>query len=275
MGIAFLSRVSSQVFSRVSPRVSVRVSALTGALCVCVSASAGLPGASAGGRPGSPPQPASFKASTQTADDVQLQACARGELVRWLASQRVRFELEPVANAAPIALPVGQVGFVARPVDAKQPLSARMQVWVDVSVDGRFVRTQPVALRVRAYRAAWLATEDVAVGHDVPTAPFESREIDIAAVRSLPIDGPLPMARLRLRLLKGEPLTASHLERLPAVQRGGNVTLRARLGEIGIESRGEALQDGEPGQRVWVKVTTSTGPVLAQVVGAGVVEMQP
>jgi flagella basal body P-ring formation protein FlgA len=149
-----------------------------------------------------------------------------------------------------------------------------VQVWVDVEVGAGFARALPVALDVRAYRQAWVARQDVPVGRSIDVGLLEQREVDIAALRGEPLVELPSRARLGRPLLAGQALTRAHVQELPAVARGSEITLRRRAGAVAIEARAEALQDGGEGQWVWVRVATSSGPLRARVVGASSVEVR-
>ena len=211
--------------------------------------------------------------SCQRVEPEQLIGTARDTLAAWLRPRVERFDLTPLVLAA-IELPLGRISLVAREWPANQPFSARMQVWVEVGVDGREIRSVPVAFSVHAYRTAWVATRDVAAEQPIGGASLEQRLVDIAQERIEPMVEMPPGSRLRKPLLAGQALTARHVEVVPAIVRGSAVKLRSRLGAIGIEARAEALQDGRPGQLVWVRVASATGPIRARVVEAGVVEIQ-
>lgn len=210
----------------------------------------------------------------QPLDLADAQGVARETLAAWLAPRSARFELESEPVPGRIELPVGRVTMAPRALPADASPASRMQVWVDVRVDDVFVRTVPLAFRVRAFREAWVATRDARPGEPPADAALERREIDIAGVPAGALADVPARFRLKRPLLSGQVLTPSHVEPLPSVQRGAFVTVRSALGAIAIEARGEALQDGAPGELVWVRLATSTGPIHGRVVGAGVVEVR-
>jgi len=242
---------------------------------------AGLAGAAAFAAGGPLPARAEAVVATSVAtatprvDAAALHAVGRSALAEWLAPRCLRFELAEVAGASSVEAPPGAVVLAARPLAEGDSIAPRMQVWVDVSVAGRFVRSVPVAFDVHAWQAAWVATHDARAGAPLAEAVLEHREVDLALQRAAPLAPPAEAARLRRPLLAGQMLAAAHVEPMPAVLRGAQVTLRAAVGAIGIEARAEALQDGRAGQLVWVRPAASTGPVHARVIAEGIVEVSP
>ena len=153
-----------------------------------------------------------------------------------------------------------------------------MTVWVDASVDGRFIRAVPVCFEVAARVPAWVAKEALAVGARVTADAFVPGQADLAEVT-----GGEPRrfddtfaggAALVLRhaLRPREPLTTANSAPAPLVARGDVALLRIKDTAIELESRVEVLQDGLLGQRVRVKAKNAAGPVLARVTGAGRLE---
>ncbi len=213
-----------------------------------------------------------IESACQRLEPALLTEAGRGALSAWLRTRAEQFDLTPVPSNA-LELAPGRLALVARELPPNQPVSARMQIWVDVFVDGRHVRATPVAFNVHAYRDAWVALHDVHAEQALAGAPLQRRRIDIAQERLEPLAEIPALARMRKPLLSGQPLTAAHVEEVPAIARGSSVIVRSRLGAIGIEARAEALQDGRPGQLVWVRVASATGPVRARVVADGTVEV--
>ena len=214
-----------------------------------------------------------IEGACQRIEGSGVESIARQALGEWLASRSDRFDLVARQVPAAVELPPGTVVLSVRTFAAEQHPASRMLVWVDAAVAGRFVRSISVVFDVHAFRGAWLATGDVQPGIDLSDAALTLQEIDVAAQPSDALRRVPNNARLRKTLLRGDALTASHVEIRPAVTRGTSVLVRSQVGAIAIEARGEALQDARAGHPVWIRVSASTGPVLARVVGDGVVEL--
>lgn len=211
--------------------------------------------------------------ASQAVDGERVMRVARESLVAWLEPRGHEIAIEPVRVMPALRVPAGTVSLRSRALPAGQPLASRMQVWVDVWVDGRFAQAVPASFQVRAFRSAWVAMQDVARG-PLQDGAFEQRRIDVAAQGAEPWNGALQGLRVARPLLAGHVLTARHVEALPAVERGDRVVARSRVGDIALEARAEAMQQGSVGQRVLIKVANAQGPVLAQVVERGVVEVK-
>lgn len=177
------------------------------------------------------------------------------------------------------AVPVGErTDLRARPpVDGAWPVR-RIAVPVELWSDGQYVRTAMVPVRVKLLGTAWVAREDVSPRRTVDRDTFDAVEIDLAGLVAppLPVDAAFEVLRLRRAVLKGQVLTAAHVESRPAVSRGNRVTVRSRAGAISLQASAEALQDGRPGEQVLVRMGGRAGAsLLARVVGPNQVQLQP
>ena len=163
------------------------------------------------------------------------------------------------------------------PVDGAWP-ARRIAVPVELWSHGRYVRTAIVPVRVEVKGTAWVARDDVSPRRTLDRAAFDAVEIDLAGLAAppLPLDAAFSALRLRRAVLKGQVLTASHVESQPTVSRGDRVAVRSRSGAISLEASGEALQDGRPGEQVLVRMGGRAGAsLLARVVGPNQVQLQP
>ncbi len=177
------------------------------------------------------------------------------------------------------AVPAGeQPDLRARaPVEGSWP-ARRSAVPVELWSDGRYVRTAMVPVRVEIEGTAWVARDDVSPRRTVDRDAFDAVEIDLAGLAAppLPVDAAFEALRLRRAVLKGQVLTAAHVESQPAVSRGDRVAVHSRVGAISLEASAEALQDGRPGEQVLVRMGGRAGAsLLARVVGPNQVQLQP
>ena len=214
-----------------------------------------------------------IESGCQHLERTALVAVAAEALDAWLRMHSDRFDRTEQGAPVAVGLPLGPVSLTARPIAPGQAPAVRMQIWVDVTVAGRFVRAVPLVFGVHAFRGTWLAAHDLRAGQALAEADLDQREIDVAASPVEPVRSVRDNVRLRKALLSGEALTASHMESRPPVAQGSAVVVMSRAGAFAVEARAEALQDGRVGQPVWVRVAASTGPVLARVVAENVVEL--
>jgi flagellar basal body P-ring formation protein FlgA len=144
---------------------------------------------------------------------------------------------------------------------------------VDVEVAGRLERRVPVVVAVRSFASRWQARTDLPVRAAVGPDGFERQEIELS-LASVAAPAELPVGkRLSRAIAAGQVLQLTHLEQATEVTRGDMVEAHVRRGLVSVQTRGEALQDGRSGQRIQVRITGASGPVLAQVVGPGTVQV--
>src|SRR6185369_10030594 len=103
--------------------------------------------------------------------------------------------------------------------------ATHMRLWVDVTVDGHFLRAVAVPFAVHAFRAGWVAQESIPLGEDVGTARVASAEIDVATLDAKPWGEVPERTRARRTLRAGQALTVLDVELRPPVVRGDWVTL--------------------------------------------------
>jgi flagella basal body P-ring formation protein FlgA len=210
----------------------------------------------------------------QRVEGAALQAEAVRAISAWLARQPVsRFEVSTGLPVADVDVPAGPWSLSTRPLAAGQAPVGRVIVWVDVQVADRLERRVPVAVAVRSFAPRWQARTDLparaAIGPDVfVRRAFELSLPSVAAPAELPAG-----KRLSRAMAAGQVLQPAHLEQATEVSRGDMVDAHVRRGLVSVQTRGEALQDGRSGQRIQVRITGASGPVLAQVVGPGTVQV--
>lgn len=187
-----------------------------------------------------------------------------------------RAEVTVVRAPPTTGLPPGRMAFTLRDLPTSAALARRLTAWADVSVEGRFVRTVPVALDLRVFAPAVVALRARAGGEELQSTDVDVREVVWTGRAALPLTAP-PSGHVRLRrpVAAGEPLTPAHLERAPEVSRGQWATLRSYNGGVELEARAEVLEDGFPGQPVRVRLPNASGDVVATVSGPGAVEVRP
>jgi flagellar basal body P-ring formation protein FlgA len=211
--------------------------------------------------------------ASQMVSAQALDASARSALDAWLAKRSDSHTIEPAAPIAAVAVPQGRVSLSVRPLSNIAKPSARATVWIDISVDARFQRAVNVDYRVQAYRAGWVAAQELERGQDVDTTRLTQANVDVAQLPApLWSDSP-ERARMRRAVHRGAPLTTLDAEARPFVVRGERVQVFSHVGELSIEAQAEALQDGREGQDVLVRIASSRAPVNARVLKPGLVEI--
>jgi flagella basal body P-ring formation protein FlgA len=222
-----------------------------------------------------------LRSAAQTLPGARIERTAYVALQQWLGQHSSRFDIDRSGLQHDIAMPAGKLELKARALPQGTRPTARMVVWVDAWVNGRFLRAVPVSFGVTAYGEAWVARAPMAAGALVRPGMLELREVDLAAQpASMAVPAPADGAQAsRLRTLQpikaGEPLGPANARTVSAVARGEQVTLRFNTGAMQLEARAEALQEGALGQTVRVRLGGAAESVRALVVDRGQVEAMP
>jgi flagella basal body P-ring formation protein FlgA len=190
--------------------------------------------------------------ASQWVDGERVSAAARQSLEAWLRPRTSRFELTLTQPLRPLVAPAGELVFRAREPAQTARATQRMQMWVDIWADGRFIRTEAVSFNLQAFQPVSIAPMKLSVGQVLQEADIEAREIDLTTLAVTP--------------WSGSPA---------AVERGTQVTVRSRVGGITVITTAQSLQAGNRGQHVRVKATGSSQSVAALVVEPHMVEVSP
>jgi flagella basal body P-ring formation protein FlgA len=191
------------------------------------------------------PEVTTVRLALTTVSGEQIVEAARRALPATADRDGSRAAMVPNRVPPDVTVPAGAVEVAARPVRRTAVLSRRPTVWVDVRVDGRFVRTVPVAF-------------EPAILDSDPGAAAAPEAAETASPRG-------PAAA-------GAAIARAPAEALPSVTRGSWVTLRVGSGRIAVESRVQVLEDGRAGQAVRVKLP-SARVIVARVAGPDRVEV--
>ena len=180
----------------------------------------------------------------------------------------VRLSAEPV----PLEVPEGVVEKI-RLTDLPRPGSNT--VLVDYLKDGRLVarvrilgyvevRVPVVVLRHPVPRGAILSTADLAV----EKRPLTRLPQDVLSSPEEAVG-----KRVRYGLPAGRPLRASQIEVPPVIRRNQIVKIVARSRFLTVIAKGQARQDGRPGEIIRVRNLSSKREIYARVVSPEIVEV--
>lgn len=225
------------------------------------------------------PDLTAVRASLQRLPSARVEQTALIALQQWLQPRTTRFSAQSARPIQEIDLPPGYVKLTARPLPANAQPTSHMVVWVDLAVDGAFIRTVPVSFQVEAYRDAWVTSTSAGPGALLSAHMLQARELAVTA-QPMALLAPTGAAEATgrqsaRRLHPGEPLTEDNTRKLATVARGEMVELRFKAGAVQLEGRAEALQEGETGEVVRVRMTGASMPVQARVLERGRVEAMP
>jgi flagella basal body P-ring formation protein FlgA len=204
-----------------------------------------------------------------------LSAAAQAYLQGLLQGEFKRVELELAEPLPAVQVPYGEVSLKPRPLPFEQAVHRRVAVWMDVAVDGTFVRSVTVPFRVAAYKPVLVAVRDLPAGAIPQCDLLQTREMDVAALDSppLPADCHFAQGHLKRALAQGAPLLKLNLQTPVAVAHGDSVSLQMIDGALILESRAIAMADGEVGQRINVKPSAGTEAIVAEVIAPGIVRV--
>ncbi len=208
-------------------------------------------------------------------DHEKVASVARAALLQQIAQARPDLQ-RVVAEASPVAtryvLPDGKIDITARSV-ADQSLRPRMNVWVDVNVDGKRYLSLPVWFSVCAYQNVYVLTSGYSRNQPIVISHLriEEREVSASLTQPLPVNGRHPGMRARHDLQSGAWLRVRDVEQRPPVARHQEIVVQVRTPSVEIVTRGVALNDGRLGDKVAVQNPDSGKQYLARVISDGTV----
>ena len=212
--------------------------------------------------------------ASQLLSEQDLEDVARPALDAWLVKRSDSHAFELARPLPAVAVPTGRVSLDVRPLPRLAVPLAHATVWIDVSVGGHFQRSVNLDYEVQAFRAGWVASQELERGQDLDTTSLTQTQVDVARLPApLWTDTP-DRTRMRRSVRRGEVLTTLDAEPRPWVVRGDRVEVFSRVGDLSIEAQAEALQDGHAGQDVLVRIASSRAPVTARVLKPGLVEIR-
>lgn len=192
---------------------------------------------------------------------------ARCELLQALAGKPGRVEVMLVGRYREAGFPAGELKLSSRLAAGR--IQPRMHVWVDVSLNGRVVRSVPVAFDVRWLRQALVTREPLAAKLALNPSRVVLKEIDVAGAHGEPlIDvGQLEGKRLRRELGVNAVIGAEDIEDQPPVAAGENIDVYAKVGGVVVRTVGVAQRDGFNGDRINVRLANRPETLRVQVIG--------
>jgi flagella basal body P-ring formation protein FlgA len=211
----------------------------------------------------------------QAVDAARVRDAAARELQARLAERYLRFEVEPLGDAREvIALPEGKLEIRPRAPLASDVLPARLNVWVDLYIEGLHHQSLPVPFTVRAYAQVLSAREMLRPGALLRPQDFTIREAQVAGLADAAVRADTDVAALRVRqpVPAGELLTWRHVAQAPTVSRNQDIIVRLVAGPIELQTAAVATQDGRTGDVIRVRAVENTQTYAARVSGTGTAE---
>ncbi|WP_332879431.1 flagella basal body P-ring formation protein FlgA, partial [Massilia sp. S19_KUP03_FR1] len=179
---------------------------------------------------------------SQGFDPARVTQVAEQALQALAALDGTRLELVLAAPLPELALPAGAVSLRVRAPAPHSLRQRRPTVWVDITVDGTFVRTVPVGFEAHAWHGVLVAARALDAGTVPACADLQVRDLDLTELAGATLDHcDAVRGRLGHALAAGAALLAGQLKQQAAVTQGDMVTLAFSDGAIVLESRATAL----------------------------------
>lgn len=167
----------------------------------------------------------------------------------------------------------GQVEFNVRRLSSR-PFRGPTVVRLELHVDGALDRAMTVTVDCRSYRDVVTTTRGVRRGTLLEGA-LAVEERDITNLKHGFFAGPESLEGMRAArpIGSGEIVSHRHVEPVPIVHRGDDVTMSVTTGNMSLLATGEALQDGGVGERIRVRNIDSGKVVYGEITEAGTVRV--
>lgn len=182
----------------------------------------------------------------------------------------VRLETRVSGLPAELPVPTGKLELTARPLPAGRPWQRRGTVWVDIAVDGVFVRTVPLTMELQAWGPALTAAIPLPAGAPLRCESTAVREVELTALVAAPVNDCRALTgQLRHGVNAGDAILPGMLARHQDVAAGDQVQLTLVSGMLRLEAKAVALAPGSAGDSIAVRTQSSTQPLRALITGPG------
>ncbi|MBT4502181.1 MAG: flagellar basal body P-ring formation protein FlgA [Gemmatimonadetes bacterium] len=151
---------------------------------------------------------------------------------------------------------------------SSRPLRGPVVLKVGVMVGGRIQKEMSITADIRHFGQVLVADIGLRRGEELASEAVVLAERDITKNRDGFFTDPSELEELRMRraIRPGNVLTRRHVEPVPVVQRGEEITLLAGSAHLQISLPGEAMQDGGIGERIRVRNPASGKVLYGEVV---------
>ncbi len=134
---------------------------------------------------------------------------------------------------------------------------------------GAFADQASISGRVKVLADVPVAKTTINRGDIITEADLEVKSLDISRYPRVVTDaGECVGKRAKTRLRKGRPLVGLNLEEPPLVSRGDVVCIEARVKNLVIRDKGEALKDGHLSQQIPVRNLSSGKQIVGTIIAA-------
>jgi flagella basal body P-ring formation protein FlgA len=139
--------------------------------------------------------------------------------------------------------------------DNKIDFKGNVLVPVEIIVDGRFYKLEPVSLLVKVNAECLVASEDIRARQPLDgRARVEKKDVTYFPGNVLTDISKISGMLAKRSIMKGSVLSADMFESAPLFRRGGMVSVVARIRGVSVETTGTAFSEGREGETVKVKL---------------------
>lgn len=163
-----------------------------------------------------------------------------------------------------------------RPLSPKEPLGL-FSMMADVKNDGVLFESRQIRLKIRKFADVLVLLETVRRSKSITPKQLALKRMEVTSLRQRPLVelSELDGYRAGRNLKRGAILTADDLEPIPDIEQGRDVTIVYTDGLCRISADGRTLQAGQAGDYIRVKNKGSGKIILARVIDATAVAVDP
>lgn len=165
-----------------------------------------------------------------------------------------------------LVLPKGKVTIALRP-PASGRFEGSVMYLVDLSVDGRKIRTLPMRVTVKIEKTAVVVTRRVERGEKFGDSSIELRKVESGVDQESVTVLSQALGKVSARaVFPGTVLRFQDIADPPVIKRGQAITCRSAKGNVEIEVTVQAMEDGRVGRVIRVQNTGSKKLFKARVI---------
>lgn len=199
--------------------------------------------------------------ATKHVESDEVVRVARKALSEWMRTRGMNVYVELAVEPREMSSPTGEITLRVRPLTESQLHARRLTVWTEVWLNGTFHRALPTTFELHPSAQRVVVQNELSM-----TDPALSSTAS-------PTGAKLPSEPSASPLKPSLPLDAKNSLSPSPIRRGQSVVVSSSVGNMTIETKAQALQDGTAGQTIQVKFGTRNDLAHARVVGPGHLEL--
>ena len=191
-----------------------------------------------------------------------------------LGEKYIRTEINILKMPDKLSLPAGEITFDFSK-NQQDEFYGKISLSCDIIANGEPYRRVNILADVRAYIKVYRLKKDASRGAALDLSMVEEAVENIASVSKGVIKDPAELAASKSAtfLSSGTVLTRYLLDRLPDINRGDDIKILVKFGNVTATTYGKALQEGSVGELIKIRNSDSKKDLVGKVVDKGVVEI--